>query len=103
MTQAKVRTKAKIYLTCFPGGFSNGDVIGQALAEDGEGLASHLSSNESWAKHDMGLRGDRKHEIYKEHYPDGYELVWIDDPSTDPRWQDALALNKAKYKEGEGK
>jgi len=102
MTQAKVRTKAKIYLTCFRGGFSSGDVIGQALAEDGEALASHLSSNESWAKHDMGLTGDWKHEIYGEHYPDGYELVWIDDPSTDPRWQDALALNKAKHKEGEG-
>jgi len=101
MTQAKVRTKAKIYLTCFPGGFSNGDVIGQALAEDGEGLASHLSSNESWAKHDMGLRGDRKHEIYKEHYPDGYELVWIDDPSTDSRWQAALTLNRANHKEPE--
>jgi len=97
-----VDAKPKIYLTCFPchwGGHD--DVHGQALAEDGTGLAGHLSSSESWAKHDMGLTSDWKHDTYDEHYPQGYELVWIDNHSTDPRWQAALALNKAKHEGGE--
>jgi len=96
-----VEAKPKIYLTCFPYSWGgHDDVHGQALSEDGAGLAGHLSSNKDWAKHDLGLTSNWKHDIYDEHYPQGYELVWIDDPRTDPRWQAALALNKAKH-EGE--
>lgn len=51
------------------------DVISNALAEDGHVLSGHLSSNFGFAKHDMGLTSDWKHKEYKEHYPDGYELV----------------------------
>jgi len=90
MGKAKV---TKIYLTCFPNG--SGDVIGQAVREDGTVLAGHLSSDVTWAKHDLGLTGNWKHEIYQEKCPEGYELIWIDDPHTDPRWQDVLAKNKA--------
>ena len=99
----KTEAKPKIYLTCFPyeWGRNHHDVIGSALAEDGTGLASHLSSDETWAKHDMGLTSDWKHDTYSEHYPQGYKLVWIDDPQNDPRWQAALALNKAKHERGE--
>jgi hypothetical protein len=43
----------KIYLACFPGGFRAGDVIGYALSENGEGLASHLSSAVYFSKHDI--------------------------------------------------
>jgi len=91
--------KTKIYLTCFAGGFRSGDVIGYALGEDGQGLASHLSSNETWAKHDMGLTSDWKHEHYAKVYPNGFELIWIDDPENDERWQAALKLNKERPKE----
>lgn len=51
-----------------------------ALSEDGEFLAGHVSSSEGFAKHDIGLTSDWKHDAYKERYPDGYELVWVDDP-----------------------
>jgi len=88
------KVKTKIYLACFPDG--SGDFIGQALAEDGLALASHLSSSVDWAKHDMGFSSDWKHDIYAELYPHGYELIWIDDPHTDERWQAALAVNKVK-------
>ena len=54
------------------------DVVCAAMAEDGEVLAEHMSSNETWARHDMGFTSDWKHDAYKEHYPDGYELVWIE-------------------------
>ena len=100
------RMRPKIYLACFPlqSGFMAGDVHGCALAEDGTGLTGHISSHTKWAKHDLGLTSNWKHEIYGEHYPKGYELIWIDNPATDERWQAALVLNKAKYeKERENK
>ena len=55
---------------------------GAALSEDGEFLAGHVSSSLGFARHDMGLTSDRKHEHYKERYPDGFELVWVDDART---------------------
>jgi len=93
--------KPVILLTCFPGGIREGDVIGCALAEDGRGLASHLSSNVDFSKHDMGLTSDWKHEHYAKVFPQGYELVWIDNPETDARWQAALVKNQALKKENE--
>jgi hypothetical protein len=92
-------SKPKIYLTCFPAGpgWYPEDVIGYALAEDGTGLGSHLSSNVDFAKHDMGLTSDWKHAAYTQHYPEGFELVWLDDAENDPRWRAAYELNEAKY------
>lgn len=84
----------KIYLTCFPGGIRPDDVVGYALAEDGTGLASHLSSDIIWSKHDMGFTSDWKHDCYQKHYPDGFELEWVDDPENHQGWQSALAINK---------
>jgi len=91
--------KTKIYLACLPACLRDDDVVGFALAEDGFCLASHLSSSISFSKHDMGLTGNWKHDVYAEYYPNGFELVWIDSPETDERWQKALALNKAAHKE----
>jgi len=85
----------KIFLMCYPAqGFTPTDVLGFAVAEDGTGLCSHLSSNEEWSKHDMGLTSNWKHDIYNKHYPDGYELVWVDDPDNSPEYQAAFVLNK---------
>ena len=71
-----------------------------ALAEDGTGLAGHLSSNEYWARHDMGFDGStKKHNHYAEHYPDGYELEWVTDPETHFGYMAALALNRARTEE----
>lgn len=71
---------------CFINGPKDlGDVIVSALAEDGTFLAEHMSSSEWWAKHDIGLTSNWKHEAYKAHYPDGYELEWVDDARTHER------------------
>lgn len=51
--------------------------IGVALAEDGTYLAGHASSSEAWLKHDMGVTGTWKHDKYSEHYPGGYEVVYV--------------------------
>lgn len=88
-------TKPRIYLFCIPaeGGGAN-DVIGYALAEDGTALAGHVSSNKSFSKHDMGLTSDWKHDRYKAHYPEGFEIEWVDNPDDHEGYQRALALNK---------
>lgn len=51
-----------------------------ALCEDGHQLANHSSTTEGWAKHDIGINSNWQHNIYKAHCPDGYELIWIDNP-----------------------
>jgi len=59
--------KIFLYLTDDTPGFNA--VV--ALAEDGTGLASHLSSNSQWARTDIMA----KKRLFDEHYPQGYELV----------------------------
>lgn len=70
-----------------------------ALAEDGTGICGHYSSSITFAKHDMGLTSDWKHEHYKKHYPDGYELIWVDDPDTHAGFLAANELHQQKRKE----
>jgi hypothetical protein len=69
-----------------------------ALAEDGAVLAGHISSTEEFAKHDMGLTSDYHHKEYKIHYPDGFELVWVDDWENHKEFQAAFKKNQ-KYAE----
>jgi hypothetical protein len=40
-------------------------------------ITSHFSSNEEWAKHDIGLTSDWKHDVYQKLFPSGYELIWV--------------------------
>ncbi len=58
----------------------DGDCTVTAVAEDGTVLAGHYSSSEWWARHDIGIGSEWKHDKYKAHYPDGYELVWEEPP-----------------------
>ena len=98
----------KIFLWCVATGTGSGrvtdstvggDVIGYAMAENGEVLASHLSSDEDFSKHDMGLTSDWKHDKYMAHYPDGYELEWVTDTDNHTDFAKAFALNQAAMKE----
>lgn len=55
---------------------------GIAVAEDGTALAGHVSSNHEFIKadlgnHRLGYRGFVRNE-YDKHYPDGYEVKWIE-------------------------
>lgn len=60
-----------------PGPGFTPDYAGCALAEDGNVLSSHISSSESWLQHDLGVTSERRHDIYREHYPDGFEVVYV--------------------------
>lgn len=70
-------------------------IVGMAMAEDGTFIASHVSSHYQWFRHDMGLTSDWKHEHYKKQYPDGYELVEVEDPRNHEGLQAAYKLNQA--------
>jgi len=52
-----------------------------AIAEDGHCLAGHACSHHGWAAHDMGIvEGGWKRELYAAHYPDGFEVEWVEKP-----------------------
>lgn len=80
-----------------------GDVMGYAMSDEGIGLASHLSSNSEWSKHDMGISSSWKHNVYSKYYPNGYELVWLEENELDnnPEWVVAFELNKKMAEEKE--
>lgn len=83
----------KIYCWVNSGVGSDCQVV-MAMAEDGTFLASHLSSNLTWAMHDIGISSDWKHDLYKERYPDGYELVWVENVKAHDGLSVAYALNQ---------
>lgn len=90
-------TPLKIFLYCVQTNFPrNGDVMGYALAEDGRGIGSHLSSNEGFARHDMGLTSDWQHDTYQAaSFPFGYALEWVSDLEAHVGFNAAFALNQA--------
>lgn len=75
-----------------------GDVLCIALAEDGTVLRSHVCSNESFAKLDLGDSRSVCRDAYVSHYPDGYELEFVrtSDVEHHAGIRAATALNKAK-------
>lgn len=78
-----METKSRILCFCLPSGR---DVIAYAVteAEPGDVVESHYSSNVDFAKYDIGIHSERKHDTYRREFPNGYELVWIDDPLNHP-------------------
>ena len=72
----------------------------QALTEDGEFIAGHICSHPGYGPHDMGFSSDWKHEAYRERYPQGFRLVWIDDVRGDARLSAAHAKHMAAGEEG---
>jgi hypothetical protein len=85
--------KHKIY--AFNNGGGRLGISVQALADTGEVLAGHFSSNEGWGKHDIGIGSDRKHDLYDKAFPEGWEIEWVErrDIDTHEGFQKALAAN----------
>ena len=70
----------KIYGFCQKSPYINpGDVQAVAITEDARIIASHISTNEKYARYDLGMSDDstRKHDIYDASFPDGWECVWV--------------------------
>lgn len=92
--------KPKVY-AFINGTFGSDDFTVFAIAEDGTLLASHMSSSHGWAKHDIGVTSDWKHDQYAEHYPDGYEVEWVDDPRGHAGLMAAYERNQRMREEAE--
>lgn len=83
----------KIY--AFINGGSYGFYQSVALSEDGYVLAKHVSKSETWAKHDLGIGSDWKHEHYDQHFGAGnWCLEWVDDPAVHTGLKKALERNR---------
>lgn len=91
---AETNTEGGKKIFCFINSSSNFGVDVVAICEDGHALGGHFSSNESWAKHDIGLTSDRKHDKYKEHCPEGFQLIWVEDPKNHKELGEAYKLNQ---------
>ena len=79
-------------------------VVGLAIAEDGRCVGQHVSSSDAFAKHDMGADGHQAmhwHD-YVKLYPNGFEVIWVDDARPGPNEHAGLAtayaLNQEKAK-----
>jgi hypothetical protein len=103
--------KPRIY--CFINGGKGTDMVrAMAMAEDGTCLVQHLSSNDDFAQLDSGFAEAPAltlapaawgpnlvtRERFAEHYPDGYDLEWVDDPRSHAGLLAAYALNQEKAK-----
>lgn len=67
-----------------------------AMAEDGKVVGNHISSSKGWAKHDIGITSDWKHDDYQKNYPEGYELIWLDNPETSEELKLAYEKNQER-------
>lgn len=72
-----------------------------ALGDDGASLSQHLSSDKTWAQHDIGMTSNWKHDEYNNHFGENqWELEWIEYEDLDDHegFQAAWALNQQAAK-----
>ena len=60
-----------------------------------------LTSLPIFARHDLGagFNSNWRHDDYDAHYPDGWEIEWIDDPTNHDRLQAAIAKNQKELQD----
>ncbi len=85
--------KPKIFIFCNQ--CDPGWHIATALTEDGCFIAQHCCSDHGFIRHDMGMVGEWKHDNYNRHYPEGWELVYVEDGKNSPEIKAAHARHKA--------
>jgi len=84
------------------GAFGDSDVVGQLIAQDGDPMGSHVSSDKGWLYYDLALvKGgyEARHDGFRKHYPDGYRMKWAE--PDDPDLHKALEVYRAKHKKEE--
>lgn len=74
------------------------DVMAIAISDDGFVLVQHISSNDEWAKTDLGLRGAGHYtKKYDEVYGVGnWELEWVDNPKDHPGCAEAIRIQRER-------
>lgn len=66
----------KIFVYACPTNYAS-HIIGCAIDNNKTLIAKHVSSNLDFVMQDMGVTSELKHDIYKNKYPHGYEIVWL--------------------------
>lgn len=93
-------SKPRIF--CFSDVIFGGLGMAFAMAEDGTILGSNICSDESLVPKYMGaLEGSTslRHSVYKEHYPDGYEMEFV--PAKNAHEHTAfMAANQKRLEKG---
>jgi hypothetical protein len=90
----------KIY--CFINGANSIGYFPVGLAEDGECICEHCSSSPWYAKHDIGFNSEWKHEKYLAKYPQGFQLIWLEQEDMDGDGiKDALRRNQLMAEQAE--
>jgi hypothetical protein len=92
----------KVYLVAEHADIAGGGYIAYALAEDGTALGSHFSSTRGYAALDLSTREflDRYSQHFGGKAVNIVNLLDLDDPSEDPGYAAALALNRANPDNG---
>lgn len=65
-----------------------------ALSQGGRILASDYGRNEHECQSKIGLGGFRHHDQYELAHPNGYMLLWVDDPHNDPELRRVIKINQ---------
>jgi hypothetical protein len=86
----------RIYI--FPNQHFGGDVLCYAIAEDGKLLASHVCSNESFAKLDLSDSHPSRRDAYVSHYPNGYVLEFVPEANLNEHVGLRAAVSRNKEK-----
>lgn len=75
--------KTKIYTFCNNENCDSWSGLHKALAitEHGECIAQHISTSHRYLHHDVGMR---MQVIYDRKFPDGYELIPVENPKEHP-------------------
>lgn len=68
---------------------------GTILSDRGEFLLEHVVDEPEDAPAALGIGSDCHHDIYSEYAPEGWELVWVEQPLDHADVQAAYALHKA--------
>jgi hypothetical protein len=66
-------------------------------------ICNNLASSVDEAKNYMGITSIDNHDIYKAWCPEGYELVWVDDPTNERSckgWTKAIKIYQSRLKAG---
>jgi hypothetical protein len=90
------------------GGKGTDWVCSITMAEDGTCLGQHVSSSDCFAMRDSGFMvgvgfvennapGNEKRAAMEKHYPDGFDVEWVDDPLTHAGLLAAYKLNQAMH------
>ena len=87
----------KLYAFC--NGGEHGWMLGITIDQDGQEVAQHLSTNEDWLAHDLGVASQIKHEIYDEQYGAGrwsIEYVSYDEVPSHKQLQECLEKHSSR-------